>query len=435
MKKCLIIALAASILLAGCSKDKQSGNQPSSSVKISIVSGDGQTDTVGQPVKDVEFKVTKNGAPAAGYTVTYQLSGCNSDRTDKSTSGADGTVKEYWVLAGDVGQQSMTAIVLDANNKHIDSVTAHATAIATGKGWHPAACTTGSVAQIASFCKLSTGRLISCHQGQNYLRYSDDNGLSWNALKSLANTHNFEYAISTGSDGIFAFAYNEAPFYSPDAGQTWKILPATPFSKEQITSVSYTASGKILLITRDSGLYISVDNGKTWTLVSASLSNTNGLTCAAEAQNGDLYVIDDDLSKLFRSVDEGQHWTDTTPPTKPNLSDEQDLWFYIDPATNYFYKTRFDPAGGIYVSKDNGETYTMLISIGQWFITDLTIQTDGNMYYYFSGQGMYKASAAGANPQLLWPVSSFFSFPYILAQNNNFAMVIDDGFTIWVYRP
>jgi hypothetical protein len=442
MKINLITLFAACILFAGCSKDKSTkpqNTQPASSIKIQIVSGDAQSDTVGhQLTNPVIFKVTKNGSPASGYTVLYQLSGCNSDLANESTSAADGTAGQLWNLAGDVGQQSMEAIVLDASNKHIDSVTAHATGIAPGKGWHPSACGIQGGLMATSFCKLSTGRLFTCFSsGKAYLRYSDDNGLSWNAVKSLGNSHELEYVFSTANDGLFAFAYNEGPLYSSDAGQTWTTLATTPFATEEIANVSYTASGKIFLISRESGLYISTDNGKTWTSASKTLLNSANdvLFCASEAQNGDLYVVSQGTGRLYKSVDEGAHWTDDTKPTSPPVANEQDEWFYIDPATNYFYKIRSDNAGGVYVSKDNDATYTQLINVGNQFLDEFSIQSDGNMYYDYLFKGVYRASITGANLTRLVPSETSVDLPYILAKNNNFMVVSDSGDSISVYTP
>lgn len=441
MKTNLIaLTAAACTLILGCSKSKSNQPQPAGTgpvIKIQIVSGDAQTDTVGhQLTNPIVFKVTKDGSAVSGYTVLYQLSGCNSDRADQRISGSDGTVQNLWNLAGDAGQQLMQAIVVDANNKHIDSVTAHATGIAVRKGWHPAACGIQGGLVVTSFCKLSTGRLFTCFSsGKSYLRYSDDNGLSWNAVKSLGNGHELEYVFSTAADGLFAFAYNEGPFYSSDAGQTWTMLTTQAFSKDQITSVTYTASGKIMLISRQSGLYISTDNGQNWTASSKSLNSLNGLYCVAEAQNGDLYVVNGDGGKLYKSVDEGQHWTDATQPTAPPVGEEQDQWFYIDASTNYFYKVRSDSGGGIYVSKDNGVTYTPLITVGNQFIDEFTIQSDGNMYYNFLGNGIYRASITGAGPKLLERLSALTDNPYILAKNGNFLTEPDGQDYIFVYTP
>jgi hypothetical protein len=74
MRKNLIPAvLLICVLNFSCSK---SGNQPgpknngSSDIKIELVSGNNQTDTVGRQLQNaVVVKVTKNGVTQSGYTI------------------------------------------------------------------------------------------------------------------------------------------------------------------------------------------------------------------------------------------------------------------------------------------------------------------------------------------------------------------------------
>jgi hypothetical protein len=110
MYKNLITLLAAPcILFFGCSKSKQSDvhTNPPVPVKIELVSGSGQADTIGKLLTDlIVVKVTKNGSPLSGYKVQYQGSGCNDDRLDQFMTKPDGTAADGWFLGGDVGQQT-----------------------------------------------------------------------------------------------------------------------------------------------------------------------------------------------------------------------------------------------------------------------------------------------------------------------------------------
>src|ERR1700742_399240 len=121
-KSILLQLLTISVIFFSCSKSSQPSPGPKgdgttdSSIKIEIVSGDNQTDTIGNqlPVQIV-VKVTKNGQPLSNYYVGYQGSGCNSDHMDTWLTGADGTVGYRWSLAGDIGQQSLKIYALDNN--------------------------------------------------------------------------------------------------------------------------------------------------------------------------------------------------------------------------------------------------------------------------------------------------------------------------------
>src|SRR5581483_6669853 len=195
MPKNLIILSAISCLLYfGCSKDKQPAPQTgqSSKVKIELVSGGNQTDTIGKLLANpIVVKVTSNGVAQSGYKVEFAGSGCNADDPVSSSASADGTIKYYWFLAGDVGSQSLKAIVLDSQNEKIDSITVQSTGLSPGAGWHNAACSLPANLSPSAFCKLSTGRILAAFKSG--LRYSDDNGTSWHALKSFGNTHRVSF--------------------------------------------------------------------------------------------------------------------------------------------------------------------------------------------------------------------------------------------------
>jgi len=146
MYKNLIALLSiASVLFYGCSKSNQPGPKgggTTDAVKIELVSGDKQTDTIGRTLANfITVKVSVAGVAKAGYQVQFLGSGCNSDRVDKYPTAADGTASYNWSLAGDVGTQTLKMIVFDSQNKKLDSVTATSTALAPVAGWHFSACT------------------------------------------------------------------------------------------------------------------------------------------------------------------------------------------------------------------------------------------------------------------------------------------------------
>ncbi len=95
-------------LYCSCSKkSSQPGpqNGGSGNIKIELVSGNNQTDTIGRPLANpIVVKVTKtNGASLSSYELLYEGSGCNEDRLDQLNIGADGTANYNWYLAGGYG--------------------------------------------------------------------------------------------------------------------------------------------------------------------------------------------------------------------------------------------------------------------------------------------------------------------------------------------
>jgi hypothetical protein len=421
--------LISTIVLIGtlyfsCSKSSQPGPKDggsTSNIKIELVSGNNQTDTIGRQMQTpIVVKVTKDGTVQKDYVVKFVASGCNDDLTYSSSTKADGTTDYLWRLAGDVGQQTLKMIVLDSQNKRLDSVTAVCNALAPGKGWHYSACTYPFGFYVTSICKLSSGRLFTALDGGNaYLRYSDDNGRSWNSVKSLGNTHRFQYVMSTQADEVFAVA-SDGTYYSKDAGQTWASLSIQEFNSKQITGMVSAPSGKLLVTTTYDPLYISPDKGKTWTKIpSAALvfpnSSSNGGDFAdpSEDMDGNLYVVGKQTDAVFQSKDGGKSWSVPTP-------NEMDNSFYVGP-NNWFYKyVRSGLPVGLYISKNSGATYSKLFSVPVDFCDNMSVQNDGNFYLYGFQRGIYQSVGIGNTVQLVYDAEyQYPAMAYVLAKNNS----------------
>lgn len=425
MKKNLILPLSAiAILYFSCSKSNNKENSPTTTtpVKIEVVSGSGQSDTIGKPLPNpVVVKVTQNGTPLSGYKVEYIGSGCNSDNTITVATQADGTTSANWWLAGDVGRQTMEVYAVNSQNQKVDSVSATATGIATGPGWHYSACAVPFGYTAASIIKLSSGRLFTCTNGdRTYIRFSDDNGASWNAVKSLGNSHAIFLLLASSTDEIYAFASGESIYYSNDGGQTWTAEVFLPFNT--VSSAICTGSGK-LIVTEQASVNISVDKGKNWIIVPRSAfspPNSSGggdtnFNSPAEDQQGNLYVAGQESETIYKSTDAGITWT---PIPRPNILD---FALYID-HNNWFYLSRSEPGtGGIYISKDAGITYNKIVSYGNVFIDNMSVQSDGNFYYQYLGVGLYQATGINSPVKRIFDYSLNFAedAPYVVAKNNN----------------
>jgi len=442
MTKNLIIPLAAMTLLyLGCSKSKNSDNGPQNNtpapIKIEIVSGSGQTDTVGLSLASpIVIKVTQNGSPVVGYGVEFQASGCNRDLVLNAITQADGTAGYLWRLAGDVGQQTLKAYAINAKGQKVDSASATSTAIAAPSGWQYGACAFQGGAPVLAFCKISTGRIFVCYGGKSYIRYSDDNGASWLALSSPGNTHQWSWILSSPTDELFAFAAREGTFYSKDAGQTWTQLSTPPFNLESINTGICTPGGKLVVTTKND-VSVSADKGQTWTktaFTGFNPPNTSGgdedFASPAEDQSGNLYVAGRESGTIYQSNDNGKTWL---PVAKKTFS-ELDFGLYVD-SNNWFYESRWDSNGGIYISKDQGATYSQVVNAPNTFLDLFSIQSDGKYYYEYGPVGLYQTSNLAVHARIIHDFATPQPAPYIVANNGNVLIAYNnDMFILYLQK-
>jgi photosystem II stability/assembly factor-like uncharacterized protein len=423
MKISLIALLLIVSIFTGCSKSNKKDTAPvDSTLKIEIVSGNHQTDTIGKRLTNlIYFKVLLNNNPVNGYTIQLVGSGCNSDHVDSVVTVLDGTNTYNWFLAGDVGTETLKAYVLNSKRQRVDSVTANATALAPGPGWHYSACGGQTGMLPSNYCILSTGRIFAVFtNGETYLRYSDDNGRSWNLVKSLGDMHELEYIVSTPQDELIAITYGEGNLYSADAGTTWTMLPKQPFNTDYVTSVVYTNEGKLLVSGQSNPISISSDKGNTWTIASPEQfvpphSATDGnFSSPAEDIAGNLYLVGRYSQTIYKSSDNGATWTVVPHP------EESDYGLYID-KNNWFYKSTSDNNGGIFISKDNGNTYSQLGYYSNYLFSNLSLQSDGKLYFDAQGQGLFQSTGSANNFAGLIYQDNLGNnlIPYIVAKNNN----------------
>jgi photosystem II stability/assembly factor-like uncharacterized protein len=375
MPKSLYLIIICSILFYGCKKEKQKPVQQNNTVKISLVSGDNQASITGKALTDsIVVKVTREGTPLSNGIVQFTGLGCSSDLSVKITTKADGTAKYLWRLAANQGAQILNVVAFDGTAK-ADSVEVHANATSENSSTI-AACIPYDMPPI-NIVKLSTGRLLACFQGNTALRYSDDNAVSWNPVKSFGyNRYTVALAI-TPKDEIFAATFGDGIYYSKDAGATWTDITPSTFNKAQYPAdMAYTNNGTLIFTGYENQVFISADKGKTWANSSKGLTPNFSYLFPCRLNNGDLYLVS--LNEvLYKSIDNGANWmaqNDASTKSVPSIYVDNNGWFYESTFTNA------DGFTTIYISKDNRQTFTILYTIRD-FADTISILPDGHFYY------------------------------------------------------
>ncbi|WP_299580809.1 hypothetical protein [Mucilaginibacter sp.] len=401
-------------IIAGCSKSKIPGpitTGDDNKVKFEIAGGNNQEDTIGRILSDtIKLKATKNGIALNTYFIEFRGSGCNDDLPIQGYMNSDGICRYMYRLAGNTGAQTLKATLLDPDKKRIDSLVLNFTGVAPAQGWHPVACV--PFVSAMKFCRLSSGRLFASFTEGQYLRYSDDNGISWNAAKSLGNKHNIVSIKSDSKTQLVAAALNEGIYYSGDAGDTWKFIGSPLASFESFVDMNYTPGGKLFYTANTGTIYLSENNGTTWSKLRLG-EPIAPLTDPCEANNGDFWINADALG-AFKSTDKGATWTRQYDTDSHYGEVIQSL--YIDNTTGWIYKGRNDNNNGVFFSKNNGTSFNHLFITNNLPIKN--IEVVNGVVYFSDGYQLYTIN--GVNSFIkLFSSNGSTSSDYIVANNGN----------------
>jgi hypothetical protein len=303
MKLFLLLLLGAFLLLASC---KKSNHTSESNIKIAVIAGNGQSDTVGRVLRDsIRISVTRGSMALPKAMIKIVEPGCTYSTTAYLITGSDGTAAFPWQLNPTIGSQELMIYAVDSLNNVLDSTTATATGLFVDSVWLPASCLPQNANGVQSFASLSSGRVMFSPNNQIY--YSDDNGGTWSVLTSFPGQGGINNINVYGHD-IFALN-SQNLLYSPDSGSTWQSLsPVSSFG--YLTTLGITQSGKMFL-SASSGVHMSLDLGQTWTNISTQPNNSIGYSeyyfDFCESADGTIFTVNDS-GELWFSEDSGLSW-------------------------------------------------------------------------------------------------------------------------------
>jgi photosystem II stability/assembly factor-like uncharacterized protein len=437
MKKGSYFIVVLVIFCFGCKKDKkQNPGNDQSDLKIELIQGNNQKDTIGNLLQDtIKVKVTKSGAPVANYIVQFKRSGCGDVNITEQTTSASGQASYTWYLSGEAGGQLLDIIVLDNNRNKKDSISATAIGIVATQGWHRSGCVQNF--PVNAISELNSGRLLASLNTLDYPYYSDDNAISWHPLKTFSKNYFISKIISDTQNDIFLATRNDGLFYSKDGGQTWANRSSGIADPTGFADMAYTHGGQ-LIFTDNSGVYISNDKGLTW--INESLGLPSGQSFyPCEQLNGDLYIIGSD-DEVYKLTNGGSTWVNQGTNLGNNLLASVASIFIDDNGDMYIGNPHngIGANGNIYKSTDGGKTWNMLFSqttVGSSYpnVTQISKQ-NGNYYFSFAGLGVYKTANFSTYSNITSKFASYGLLSYTISKNSTF-VIGSPGFGIFYYIP
>jgi photosystem II stability/assembly factor-like uncharacterized protein len=436
MKKGFYFIVVMVIFCFGCKKDKKKKPVDQSYLKIELIQGNNQRDTIGNLLKDtIKVKVTQNGAPATNYIVQFKRSGCEDVNITEQAISTNGQASYTWYLSGEAGGQLLDIIVLDNNRNKKDSISATAIGITAAHGWHRSGCMQNFPVNTVS--ELNSGRLLASLNTLDYPYYSDDNAISWHPLKTFLKKYFISKIISDTQNDVFLATKNDGVFYSKDGGQTWANRSSGITDPTGFADMAYTPGGR-LIFTDKSGVYISNDKGLTWTNESSGLPGGQSFY-PCEQLNGDLYIIgsDDEVYKLSNA---GNTWVNQGTNLGNYLLASVASIFIDDNGDMYIGNPHngIGVNGNIYKSKDGGKTWNMLfsqtpVSSSYPNVTQISKQ-NGNYYFSFAGLGVYQTANFSTYSNITPNFASYGLLSYAISKNSTF-VIGSPGYGIFYYIP
>jgi hypothetical protein len=401
-----------SFLFIGCKKTESSNPpSPDNKIKIEIISGNNQSDTIGHFVRDsVVLKVTKNKQGLGGMLIISKQANCIDFRYSHIFTDSNGIARYKWELNGKTGDQTVLFTVYDSLQIAQNSVTAHAEGKYYNNAWQIADCL--PYIAINDVCQSSSGRLFCAMRSLDLPYYSDNGGISFQRLTSFPLAKKEIRQVVAQGKEIFVATRYDGIYYSPDNGTNWQNRSSGIDDAREVVKLTITSSGKLFLSTTYKPVFMSTDKGLHWTPLTTGVDRDDYMTSFCETSTGILYMTSDD-NELYKSTTGGTSWVKIHPSVSWNVQaifvdDNDDLYFGDYHSTAVIYK-----------STDGGSTWSLKYKSpavrGIFLQFKDFYKVNGVYYFMITGYGIIKTRDFSVFQFLTYDNSSF---EYLVGNDN-----------------
>ena len=247
-----------------------------------------------------------------------------------------------------------------------------------------------------TYTKLSidhTGAYCVVAAVSSTILISKDYGRSFSPTNSSIGDWFMVSTDSTFSTIVGLQYLKKSVFYSYDLGSTWiEVTEAIDYRAFAIarlnSSIMLAAGGSSSYPYKTSPIYVSYDGGSSWQTGSPISKQWNSI---ATSESGELVLIAGINSSLFRSLDGGSLWMNTSSP-------EACSWIYVACNRLGEYAIALSLNCGVYGSTDYGNTWYIQDSITNGLWSSATFDPSGaNVAYITSSSNLDSIQVVSIN--------------------------------------
>jgi len=207
------------------------------------------------------------------------------------------------------------------------------------------------------YTKLAGSNPLYLLMSNGQIDLSRDGGQSWQPDTAGAPLNSFVDMTVDGYGNAYAFYFSgSSTLYKQDAASgVWSPMS---FPGQLPITIYSDRRNHFYISTYGNGVYYSRDTGNSWTRSNTTLGGARGASFADDVF-GNIYMVANGGTQLFRSVDSGANWSEIEAPLVQLEADSNNI--YVINTVSGDSVLSVSTIYGVFLSADQGMTWTQTI--------------------------------------------------------------------------